>query len=294
MVSVDRTYPDRPWVGVGVIVFRGAEILLVRRAKPPNQGQWSLPGGGQDIGETVFEAARREVAEEAGISVQPVEVLTTVDSVHRDDAGRVKFHYTLVEVLALWEDGDIRAGDDAEAVCWADAQAATELVTWSETRRVIGLAEAWRRRQPPPPRLPPRPSTQRFLSSPLGRLWQMPGTDAAILTSLTHGLFPLSRAWAAAQVVDGDMARFADQVSVSAERLRRVPRLDAALAATNRLAQAASAAEDQWRSVMASAVRDPAARVAAETRRLDAADNLAPRATEVPAAANAGAGGGCV
>ena len=90
MGEVDRTYPDRPWVGVGVIVFRGDEILLVRRGKPPNQGQWSLPGGGQDLGETVFEAARREVAEEAGIDmVRPVEVLTTVDSVHRDD-GRAR------------------------------------------------------------------------------------------------------------------------------------------------------------------------------------------------------------
>ena len=275
MPSADRTYPDRPWVGVGVVVFRGNDILLVRRAKPPNQGQWSLPGGGQDIGETVFEAARREVVEEAGIQVRPVEVLTTVDSVHRDDDGRVKFHYTLVEVLAFWEDGDIRAGDDAEAVRWADAQAATELVTWSETRRIIGLAEAWRRRQPPPPRLPAHPSSRRFLSSPLGRLWRLPGTDTAILTSLTRGLFPLSRAWAAAQVADGDVARFADQISLSVDRVRRVPGLAAALAATSRLAQAASAADAQWRRTLAPSASDPAGRVAAETRRLDAADNLA-------------------
>ena len=63
---MSRTYPDRPWIGIGVVVWRDDRVLLVRRAKAPNLGQWSLPGGGQEIGETVFEAAIREVAEETG------------------------------------------------------------------------------------------------------------------------------------------------------------------------------------------------------------------------------------
>ena len=67
---MSRTYPDRPWVGVGVIVVRGTtEVLLIQRAQPPNQGQWTLPGGGQDLGETVFETAVREVYEETGWTI---------------------------------------------------------------------------------------------------------------------------------------------------------------------------------------------------------------------------------
>ena len=138
---MSREYPDRPWVGVGVVVVRGTvDVLLIRRARPPNQGQWSLPGGGQDLGETVFEAARREVREETGLLVTPRAVITTVDSIHTDADGAVRFHYTLVEVLADWEAGEALAADDASAVRWARWEEAADLVTWDETRRVLRLA----------------------------------------------------------------------------------------------------------------------------------------------------------
>ncbi len=80
-----REYPDRPWVGVGVVVWRGDEILLVRRAKPPRVGEWSIPGGAQSLGETVFEAAIREVREETGIAIRPTGIITVVDSILRDE-----------------------------------------------------------------------------------------------------------------------------------------------------------------------------------------------------------------
>src|SRR3712207_2589394 len=84
----EREYPDRPWVGVGVIVWRGDQVLLVRRGRPPRAGQWGLPGGAQEVGETLFEAAAREVLEETGLTVRPYAVVTAVDAVNRDDDGR--------------------------------------------------------------------------------------------------------------------------------------------------------------------------------------------------------------
>ena len=146
---MNREYPDCPRVGVGVIVWRGDRVLLVRRARPPGKGEWSLPGGGQELGETLFEAARREVAEETGLAVAPVAVLTAVDSITRDDVGRVRFHYTLVDVVAHWEAGEAAAHDDVSDVHWATPEEAEALVAWSETRRVIRLSAARRQSGPP-------------------------------------------------------------------------------------------------------------------------------------------------
>jgi ADP-ribose pyrophosphatase YjhB (NUDIX family) len=142
---LSRDYPEHPRVGVGVVVWRGDKVLLVRRARPPQAGEWSLPGGGQELGETLAEAARREVAEETGLAIRPTGVLTAVDSIHRDDAGRVRFHYTLIDLVAEWRAGEAEAGDDVDAVRWATPDEAEALVAWSETRRVIRLAAEARR-----------------------------------------------------------------------------------------------------------------------------------------------------
>jgi 8-oxo-dGTP diphosphatase len=139
-----REYPDRPWVGVGIVVWRGDEVLLVRRAKPPRLGEWSIPGGAQSLGETVFEAAIREVREEAGVEVKPTAIITVVDSVLRDAAQRTQFHYTLVEISAEWISGEPVAGDDADAARWATPEEAAALVKWDETLRIIAEARRLR------------------------------------------------------------------------------------------------------------------------------------------------------
>jgi 8-oxo-dGTP diphosphatase len=148
-------YPERPWTGVGVVVWQGDRVLLVRRGRPPRQGQWGLPGGAQEVGETVFEAAAREVREETGLEVRPVAIITTVDSITRDADGAVQYHYTLVEVAADCAAGDPVAADDAADARWATLEEAEGLVEWDETRRILGLSAAQRQRilaEPPPAR----------------------------------------------------------------------------------------------------------------------------------------------
>jgi ADP-ribose pyrophosphatase YjhB (NUDIX family) len=135
-----REYPDRPWVGVGIVVWRGDRVLLVRRAKPPRLGEWSIPGGAQSLGETVSEAAIREVREEVGIEIRPTGIVTVVDSVLRDAEQRTQFHYTLVEITAEWVAGVPVAADDVDAVRWATLEEAATLVKWDETLRIIAEA----------------------------------------------------------------------------------------------------------------------------------------------------------
>ncbi|WP_377809026.1 NUDIX hydrolase [Azospirillum sp. A29] len=145
-----REYPDRPWVGVGAVVWRGDKLLLIRRGKAPRIGQWSLPGGAQSVGETVFETAVREVREETGLEVVPTGIVTVVDAITPDAEGRVHYHYTLVEVAAESAEGEPLCADDALEACWATADEAAELTEWDETRRVILMSAA--QRQSPPTR----------------------------------------------------------------------------------------------------------------------------------------------
>ncbi len=140
-------YPTKPVVGVAALVWREDRILLIRRAKAPRAGEWSLPGGRQELGETVAEAARREVSEETGLDVIVLGVVAVVDSIHRDEAGRIEFHYTLIDMLAEWYDGEAIAGDDASAVAWATLDELSGYDLWSETERVIRLSAQQRAEQ---------------------------------------------------------------------------------------------------------------------------------------------------
>jgi ADP-ribose pyrophosphatase YjhB (NUDIX family) len=143
-----REYPERPLCGVGVVVWRDQRVLLVRRGRPPRQGQWSLPGGLQELGETVFQAAAREVLEETGLTVEPTEISDVVDLIEPDGDGRVRYHYTLVEVTAEWRAGEPVAGDDVAHAEWftLDTIPAEEL--WQQTVRIVKLSAAKRRRRP--------------------------------------------------------------------------------------------------------------------------------------------------
>ncbi len=147
-----REYPERPLCGVGVVVWRGAghasEVLLVRRGRAPRQGQWSLPGGLQELGETVFEAATREVREETGLEVRPTRLVDVVDLIERDADGRPRYHYTLVDVTAEWQGGEPVASDDVAHCEWRRPDDLPTERIWEQTRRIIhkSLAE----REPTP------------------------------------------------------------------------------------------------------------------------------------------------
>ena len=135
-----REYPARPWVGIGVIAFRGEEVLLVKRGKPPRLGSWSLPGGAQHLGEPAEAAARRELLEETGIEVGPLELAAVVDGISRDDEGRVRYHYTIVDYCGHWTAGEARPGDDVAAVAWAAPDELAGHSLTPEVLRVIAIA----------------------------------------------------------------------------------------------------------------------------------------------------------
>ena len=141
-------YPNRPLIGVGIIVLRGAgedsEVLLIKRGKPPRQGHWSLPGGRQRLGETVRETAVREVGEETGCAVRVTALLDVVDSITRDAAGEIEYHYTLIDFLAEWESGTAAPRGDAAAAAWVALSDLDGYRLWDETLRLIGLGAARR------------------------------------------------------------------------------------------------------------------------------------------------------
>jgi len=137
-------YPNRPLVGVGVVAIKDGRVLLIRRAKPPRAGRWSLPGGRQRLGETVRETARRELHEETGVEAEVTALLDVVDSITRDDEGAIAYHYTLIDFLAEWRGGAPRAGGDATEALWADPEDLGSYELWDETLRLIRLGLAKR------------------------------------------------------------------------------------------------------------------------------------------------------
>lgn len=117
-----REYPAHPVVGVGAVVVRGDRALIIKRGHEPRKGEWSLPGGIVELGESLIEAAKREVKEETGLDVEPGAIVETFDRVHRDSDGRIRYHFVIVDFICVSALGDPVAGSDAEAVAWATAE----------------------------------------------------------------------------------------------------------------------------------------------------------------------------
>jgi ADP-ribose pyrophosphatase YjhB (NUDIX family) len=134
-----REYPDQPLVGVGAVIIEGERVLLVKRGHAPLAGEWSIPGGVLEVGETLREAAVREALEETGLTVEPGELLGVFDRVLRDMEERTRYHYVLIDFLCRRVSGEAQASGDAAEVCWFTREEAAALPLAKDTAEVIRL-----------------------------------------------------------------------------------------------------------------------------------------------------------
>jgi 8-oxo-dGTP diphosphatase len=118
-LSDSREYPQRPVVGVGGVVIANERVLLIKRAHPPLQGEWSIPGGTLELGETLFEGVQRELAEETGVHVRVLDLIEAFDRVFPDEAGKARYHFVILDYLCEAVSGQARAGSDVTEVAWA-------------------------------------------------------------------------------------------------------------------------------------------------------------------------------
>lgn len=144
VVDDGRTHPLRPVPAVGVVVWWGLQVLLVRRRNAPQAGQWSVPGGLQELGETVFEAARREVEEETSMQVEPTRIVTVMDHIERDIHREVVHHFVICQVAATCAGGEPQPSDDVSEARWASIEEAESLIINDTLKRVLRQALAQR------------------------------------------------------------------------------------------------------------------------------------------------------
>jgi 8-oxo-dGTP diphosphatase len=130
-------YPDHPRVAVGAVVFREDRVLMVLRGKPPAERQWAIPGGCIELGETLQEAAEREIMEETGLTIRAGKPVYTFDVIERDEAGRIRFHYIIVDLEAVYIHGDPRPGDDALDVSWVSSKDIQKRKVSESTRKLL-------------------------------------------------------------------------------------------------------------------------------------------------------------
>jgi 8-oxo-dGTP diphosphatase len=144
-VTVQREYPERPLVGVGGVVIADGRALLIRRGGPPLQGEWSIPGGLLDLGETLEQGVRRELAEETGLEVRVLDLIEVFERVFPDDDGRTKYHFVILDYLCEAVSGEARAASDVTDVAWArEDELASYSLTPTATRVIKRAFEMWR------------------------------------------------------------------------------------------------------------------------------------------------------
>ena len=120
---MQREFPETPLVGVGAVVVKAGRVLLIRRGTEPLRGHWSIPGGLVDVGESLKDAVIREVKEETGLTVEPVELIELLDRIHKQtlpEGLRIQYHYVIADYLCRVVGGELQAASDADAVRWVE------------------------------------------------------------------------------------------------------------------------------------------------------------------------------
>ena len=135
--SAPKEYPARPTLAVGAVVFKDNKVLLVKRGDPPAKGVWAIPGGSVELGETLQEAAEREIYEETCVVIKAGNPVFSFESIHRDDKDRVRFHYYIVDLEANYISGEPSAGDDALDAGWISPDALGALEVNPFTRNLL-------------------------------------------------------------------------------------------------------------------------------------------------------------
>lgn len=132
-----RDYPDRPLVGVGAVVVKEGRILLIKRAFEPGAGKWSIPGGLVELGEKLSEACEREAEEETGLSIEVLELINAFDMVDRDEEGKIRYHYVLIDFLAKPVGGEEKPNAEVTEMKWVTHREAKAMDLTRTARRAL-------------------------------------------------------------------------------------------------------------------------------------------------------------
>lgn len=137
LATTPETALTAPRVGVGAIVIKDQTVLLVKRGNPPNQGAWAIPGGLVELGETLQQAAEREIREETGLTIKAKTPLYVFDFIEKDPSGRLRFHYVIIDLIADFVRGELKAADDAADARWFSAEKLDEVELSGNTRKLL-------------------------------------------------------------------------------------------------------------------------------------------------------------
>ena len=132
-----QEYPDTPRVAVGAVVTSESKVLLVKRRDAPGRGLWAIPGGSVELGETLQQAAEREIKEETGLTIRARDSIYTFDVIERDEGGQIQFHYVIIDLIADYVSGDLRADDDACDARWVSREELEHLPVSQSTRDLL-------------------------------------------------------------------------------------------------------------------------------------------------------------
>ncbi len=130
-------YPAQPRAAVGAIVFKNEKVLLVKRGQPPSEGLWAIPGGSVKLGETLQEAAEREIQEETGIIIRATEPVFIFDAIQKDEKGQIRFHYVIVDLKADYIEGEPQGRSDAVDARWVSPGELNRLNVNRTTRQLL-------------------------------------------------------------------------------------------------------------------------------------------------------------